>query len=115
MMINLNLNEEVLNAELEKVSAKLNELGGIEFINGINLENDIKQFQNMQGALYDVGDAFSYLGGMMGNAEGAAFKMIGTMITGINQLLPNIITLVSAKSSEAYTSAIASGAGLPFP
>ena len=115
MMINLRVNEEALKKELDDVQIRLNEIAGTEYLKEGNISKRTQEFQYMQGALYDLGDSFSYLGGMMGNTEGVALKMIGTMITGITQLLPNIITLTAAKGSEAYASAIASGAGLPFP
>lgn len=106
--IKFNVSKEELNGELKKVTDKINELESKEVVNQ-------EKWNNWQGAVYDVGDAFGYLGDVMGDVEGRNLKVIGTLISGINQLLPNIITLVAAKGSEAYASAIASGAGLPFP
>lgn len=74
-----------------------------------------EKIENIGGAVDSVGSVFGSLGGAIGGTEGEMLKFAGTAISSIGQVLPQILTMISAKNAEAIAAGTASGAALPFP
>lgn len=74
-----------------------------------------QEIADTQDVIDSVGGAFSSLGGAIGGTGGKMLELAGQSAQAVAQILPQIMTLIGAKQSEALASGTASAAALPFP
>lgn len=78
------------------------------------INKKMETFKEQAGAIGTLGNSFSQLGDAVGGSAGEILSLIGTMEQGVSQLLPQIMTLITAKESEAIASGTASAAQAPW-
>lgn len=62
-----------------------------------------------------LGQSFGQMGQAIGGAGGAMLEWAGQTLSAIAQVIPQIVTLITAKQAEGMAGATASGSSLPFP
>lgn len=112
--------------QIDEINKKLEELGlkTIDIHIGENgeletfteaLERQQEQMQANYSAISDMGGAMAQLGGAIDSTAGQWVAFTGKTAQSIAQLLPQILTLITAKNAEALASATAAGAQAGFP
>lgn len=71
--------------------------------------------QDSAGLVGSLGQSFGVMGDAIGGAAGAMLQWASQTIAAIAQVLPQILTLITAKQAEGMAGATASGSMLPFP
>lgn len=71
--------------------------------------------QDSAGLVGSLGQSFGVMGDAIGGAAGAMLQWASQTIAAIAQVLPQILTLITAKQAEGMAGATASGSSLPFP
>ena len=79
------------------------------------LESYKTQMENLSGVIDSIGSSFSSLGNAIGGTGGKVMEFLGTTAQGISQLIPQIVSLITAQEAEAIAAGTASGAAMPFP
>lgn len=80
-----------------------------------DIEKAKQKIQDIGDATTAVGGMFDGLGSAIGGTGGEILSFAGQSIAAIGQILPQILTLITAKNAEAIAAGTASGAELPFP
>lgn len=120
------INKDEAQKEIDEINEKLKELGlqeiNIHFNDDGTLTTaaeDLERFQQQMDSVKDltgaVGSTFGSLGNAIGGTTGEVMNFAGQSIAAIGQIIPQILTLITAKSAESIAAGTASGASLPFP
>lgn len=79
------------------------------------LETYQQRMGEMSSTIGTIGSAFSGLGEAVGGTGGKIMDFAGQTMQAAAQIIPQIVSMIAAKQSEAMASGVASGAALPFP
>ena len=119
------IGEDEVISEINEINQKLMELGlkPIEIkIDGNKIMTAADQLEafktkmdGISGIVSSVGGAFNSLGSAIGGSAGEMMNFAGQAIQAMAQIIPQIVTMITAKQVEAQASASASAAALPFP
>ena len=80
-----------------------------------DLERYKAQMDSVSDITSSVGGTFSSLGSAIGGTSGEIVNFAGQSISAIGQIIPQIVTMITAKQAEAMASGTASAASMPFP
>ena len=79
------------------------------------LEAYKEKMGELSGTIGSIGDVFGGLGDAIGGTGGKVMEFAGKTMEATAQIIPQIVSMIAAKQSEAMASGVASGASLPFP
>lgn len=74
-----------------------------------------KNQMTVQDNILSTADSFGVMGQAIGGAAGNMMQWAAQSVAAIMQVIPQIVTLMTAKQAEGMAGATASGASLPFP
>lgn len=77
--------------------------------------NMAKNQMTVKDNILSTADSFSVMGQAIGGAAGDMMQWAAQSVAAIMQVIPQIVTLMTAKQAEGMAGATASGAALPFP
>lgn len=104
-----------LNKQLESLNLRPLDLT----LNTAEAEEKLKETQKKMDDIKDstgaIGSIFGSLGSAIGGTTGELMNFAATAVQGIGQIIPQIMTLITAKNAEAIAAGTASGAASPFP
>lgn len=80
-----------------------------------DLERFKSQMDSVSSVTSSVGSTFGSLGSAIGGTTGEIMNFAGQSISALGQIIPQIVTMITAKNAEAIAAGTASGASLPFP
>ena len=120
------IGKDEVESQLKEINSLLTELGlkpiELHFNDDGTLtdaKEDLERFKTQMDDTADIvgnmGNVFGSLGSAIGGATGEWMNFARQSLNAIAQVLPQIITLITAKQAEAMASGTASAASLPFP
>lgn len=74
-----------------------------------------KNQMTVRDNILSTADSFGVMGQAIGGAAGSMMQWAAQSVAAIMQVIPQIVTLMTAKQAEGMAGATASGASLPFP
>lgn len=80
-----------------------------------DLERYRNQMENVSNITGNLGSTFGSLGSAIGGTTGEIMNFAGQSLNALSQIIPQIVTMITAKNAEAIAAGTASGAALPFP
>lgn len=80
-----------------------------------DLERYRNQIENVSNITGNLGSTFNSLGSAIGGSTGEIMNFAGQSLNALSQIIPQIMTMITAKNAEAIAAGTASGAALPFP
>ena len=113
--------------EYKKLKQEIADLTDKEYIIKLQIDKDTiksqfemieaykQQMEEVSGVIGNIGASFSSLGTSIGGAGGQVLEFLGNTAQGISQLIPQIVSLITAQEAEALAAGTASGAAMPFP
>lgn len=120
------IGKDEVESQLSEINSKLEELNlkpitltfnddGTLTTAAEDLERYKKQMGDVSSAVGNMGSVFGSLGGAVGGTTGEVMQFAGQSVNAIAQIIPQIVTLITAKQAEALAAGTASGAAMPFP
>lgn len=108
-----------INAQLESLGLKaitltFNDDGSLTTA-AEDLERYKNQMNEVSSIVGSVGNVFGSLGSAVEGSAGEILNFAGASINAIAQIIPQIVTMITAKQAEAMASGTASASALPFP
>ena len=120
------IGKDEVESQLAEINAKLVELGlkpiTLTFNDDGTLTTaieDLERYKTQMSGVGEitsnVGNVFGSLGNAVGGTTGEVMNFAGQSMNAIAQIIPQIVSLISAKQAEALASGTASAASMPFP
>ena len=120
------IGKDEVESQLSDINSKLQELGlkpitltfnsdGTLTTAAEDLERFKGQMDSVSSTVGSMGSVFSSLGGAIGGTTGEVMNFVGTSISAIGQIIPQIISLITAKEAEAMASGSAAAMEVGFP
>ena len=118
--------KDEVTSQLSEINSKLEELGlkpiTLTFNDDGTLTTaaeDLERFKSQMDSVSDitssVGSTFGSLGNAIGGTPGEIMNFAGQSLNALGQVIPQIVTMITAKNAEAIAAGTASGAAMPFP
>lgn len=108
------INTQLESLGLKPIELKFNEDGTLT-----TASEDLERYKNEMASVSEMassmGNVFGSLGGAIGGTTGEVMKFAGQSINAIAQIIPQIVTLITAKQAEAIAAGSASAMGAGFP
>lgn len=105
------LNSQLAELGLQPINLVLNTKEAEE-----NLQRTQQNMSDFKDAAGSVGNVFSSLGNAIGGSTGEMMNFAATAISGIAEIIPQIVTMIAASQAQAIASGTAMAAGsMPFP
>ena len=108
------INEQLESLGLKPITLTFNDDGTLTTAIE-DLERYKTQMSGVGEITSNVGNVFGSLGSAIGGTTGEVMNFAGQSMNAIAQIIPQIVSLISAKQAEAMASGTASAASMPFP